>query len=70
LASTLANVRAALANEGVVFSADGSVRIVPKTQIIRFPKGTSAESKAFAIQLPNAGQKARGEPPFIMGEDE
>jgi hypothetical protein len=70
LASTLNNIRAALAGEGVVFGSDDSVRVIPKAQIIRFPKGTTAEAKVTALQILNAGQKSRGLPPLIMGEDE
>jgi DNA-binding XRE family transcriptional regulator len=68
--STLRNVKAAFEAKGVVFSSDGGVRVVPKAQIIRFPKGTTVEAKVTALQILNAGQKSRGLPPLIMGEDE
>jgi DNA-binding XRE family transcriptional regulator len=69
-ASTLRAIQNALSGEGVVFGSDGSVRVVPKVQIIRFPKGTLAEAKITALAILNAGQKSRGLPPLIMGEDE
>jgi transcriptional regulator with XRE-family HTH domain len=69
-ASTLNNIHKALADEGAVFGSDGSVRIAPKAQIVRFSRGTPDATKLGALQILNANQKAHGLPPFVMGEDE
>jgi transcriptional regulator with XRE-family HTH domain len=70
--STIKNVKAALEGRGAVFGSDGSVRIGPPRPrfIVADPENPpDRETRAAAIQILNASQKARGLPAFVDDED-
>lgn len=69
--STMRSIEASLRKQGAVFGADGSVKIVPKTEPAIWEPGQNpdATTKRAALAILNAGRRARGLP-LIEDPDE